>query len=145
MVHRLYREYGRAPRGEKIYAEITGSRKGRTGVLGAYDGEKLVSPITFEGSCNSERFNAWLETDLLPAIDEGSICVLDNATFHKTKKTFEIADKFSCELLFLPKYSPDLNPIEHKWPQLKRILRKLLPVSHNKHETITNTVLMLDQ
>ena len=61
MDHRLYREYGRAPRGERIYQNVSGSRRGRTSILSAYDGEKLVSPILFEGSCNSDVFNEWLE------------------------------------------------------------------------------------
>jgi transposase len=145
VVHRLYNEYGWAPRGEKIYEDISGSRRGRTGVLAAYDGEKLVAPITFEGTCNSEKFNEWLEKDLFPKIKEGSVCVLDNATFHKTKKSLELADKFSIELIFLPTYSPDLNPIEHKWPQLKKIARKTLPSSENKALAVANAVLMLCQ
>ena len=145
VVHRLYNEYGWAKRGEKIYEEISGSRRGRTSVLAAYDGETLITPEAFEGSCDSEKFNEWLEKKLFPAIGGGCACVLDNASFHRTKKSLEIAEQFDVELIFLPTYSPDLNPIEHKWPQLKKIVRKSLPTSENKHETIANAVLMLCQ
>lgn len=143
MDHHLYREYGRAPRGEKVYADIAGSHRGRTSVLAAYDGDKLIEPILFDGSCNSDVFNEWLENYFLPKIKEGSILIFDNASFHKSSETLEIIEKFNCELIFLPTYSPDLNPIEHKWPQLKTIARKELPNAENKVDSICNAVLML--
>jgi transposase len=139
----LHREYGRAPRGQKIYQDVAGSRRGRTSILAAYDREKLVAPILFDGSCNSDVFNEWLEKYFLPTIQEGSVLIFDNASFHKSAETLEIIEKFNCELIFLPTYSPDLNPIEHKWPQLKTIVRKTLPYAEDKIDSICNAVLML--
>lgn len=141
--HRLYRERGRAPRGEKIYQEVAGSRRGRTSIVAAYDGEKLVAPFLFDGSCMSDVFNFWLEKLLLPTLPKDTVLIFDNASFHKSSETIELIEKAKCELLFLPTYSPDLNPIEHKWPQLKKIVRKTLPTSQNKVDSICNAVLML--
>ena len=75
--------------------------------------EEFIAPFNFQGSCNSEVFNAWLEEILLPALPKGSVLVMDNAAFHKSARTKEMIEKSGCTLLFLPTYSPDLNPIEH--------------------------------
>jgi len=128
---------------ERIYQNVSGSRRGRTSILAAYDSDKLVAPILFEGSCNSDVFNEWLEKYFLPAIKEGSVLIFDNASFHKSAETLEIIESFNCELIFLPTYSPDLNPIEHKWSQTKTIVRKELPNAENKVDSICNAVLML--
>ena len=140
--HRLYRQHARAPRGEKIYQTVAGSRRGRTSILSAYDGEKLVAPILCEGSCDRDLFNEWLEKYFLPVIPEGSVGVLDNASFHRSPQSREIAGKFQVELLFLPTCSPDLNRIEPKWDQLKSLVKKN-PNTENRVDSIGNAILML--
>jgi len=62
----------------------------------------------------------------LKTIGEGKVIVLDNATFHKKSVLPDLAKKYNCEVLFLPPYSPDLNPIEKKWAWLKQKLRSIL-------------------
>jgi transposase len=76
--------------------------------------------MLFDGTCNTEVFNQWLEFELLPELVCGTVLVLDNATFHKSSRTREIVEEVGCELLYLPPYSPDLNPIEKLWGNLKR-------------------------
>lgn len=76
--------------------------------------------MLFSGSCNSEVFNIWFETQLVPELPVDSVVVLDNATFHKSVYLKEIALKHGITLLFLPPYSPELNPIEKLWANLKR-------------------------
>ena len=73
---------------------------------------------------NSDVFYAWLTQDLLPKVSKGSVIVMDNASFHKRSDMIEAIDKegFICD--FLPPYSPDLNPIEKNWAQVKSIRRK---------------------
>ena len=71
-------------------------------------------------------FNTWLEHILIPNIPKGSTMVMDNAAFHKLIRTGEIIEEAGCHLLFLPTYSPDMNPIENCWHTLKSKLRPLI-------------------
>lgn len=79
--------------------------------------------MLFDGHCNSNVFNNWLERELLPQLPAGTLIILDNAAFHKTEMTRKLVEKFNCKLLFLPPYSPHLNPIEHLWANIKRSCR----------------------
>lgn len=124
--NRLYREHARAPRGQKVYAEIPGKKRERVSVIGALMEGTFIAPFTFEGGCNADVFNVWLEAVLLPTLSKGTTLVMDNAAFHKSPKTRELIEDFGCHLLFLPTYSPDLNPIEHWWHKIKSILRPLI-------------------
>ena len=76
--------------------------------------------MLFEGTCNTLLFNDWLEQMLLPDLWVGSVIVMDNATFHKSQKTIDLIWEAGCTPLFLSPYSPDLNPIEKLWANLKR-------------------------
>lgn len=69
-------------------------------------------------------FYAWLTQDLLPKVSEGAIIVMDNATFHKRQDMIKAVNDSSCQIEFLPPYSPDLNPIEKKWAQAKAIRKQ---------------------
>jgi transposase len=129
--HRLYRAHGRAPRGERLYQTVPGRRRERTSVIAACQGGKLIAPLTFAGTCNSEVVDAYFERVLLPALPRGSVIVLDNARFHQSPTTAKLVAEAGCELMFLPPYSPDLNPIEHLWAALKARLRPDLPAATN--------------
>lgn len=129
--HRLHQEYGRAPRGERLYAEVAGSRRRRTSIISVAQNAKLVAPFAFEGSCNTEVVDTYFEKVLLPALPKGSVIVLDNASFHQAPSTQKLVADAGCELLFLPTYSPDLNPIEHLWAKLKATLRRILPTAND--------------
>ena len=82
--------------------------------------------MEYTGTTDSVLFEFWFENVLLNEVDEGSVIILDNATFHKKSVLPALARHHHCDLLFLPPYSPDLNPIEKKWAWLKRILRSIL-------------------
>lgn len=98
-----------------------GGARGRTNVIGALLGERLLTAILFQGTINTLIFEAWLEQDLLPKLNHQTIIVMDNAAFHKSNSTKELIEKAGHLLEYLPPYSPDLNPIEHKWAQAKSI------------------------
>ena len=78
----------------------------------------------FESTINSDVFYAWLTQDLLPKVPAGAVLVMDNASFHKRQDMVTAINHAGCVLEFLPPYSPDLNPIEHKWAQAKAIRKK---------------------
>jgi len=136
--HRLYREHGRAPRGERIYQAVAGKRRERTSIIAASQPGKLVAPLVFQGSCNTKVVDVYFEKVLLPALPPGSVIVLDNARFHQSPTTQQLVAAASCQLLFLPAYSPDLNPIEHLWSAFKTRLRKDLATAADPFLFIAN-------
>ncbi|BET39669.1 hypothetical protein SAP269_22580 (plasmid) [Spiroplasma ixodetis] len=88
---------------------------------------KLKALWAFEGHCNSKIFESYVKNILITVLKLGQIIVLDNATFHKSKLTQQLIENAGCKLLFLPPYSPNLNPIEHFWFAIKHNIRKILP------------------
>ena len=119
------REYGYAPRGEKVIAEISGRHFARTSVVAAKNDNKIIAPFAFDGSMDCGLFEGWLEQILVPTLGDPAKCVLimDNASWHKKDAVFDIADEYGFKVLFLPPYSPDLNSIEKFWANVKRRFR----------------------
>ena len=118
------REYGYAPRGEKVFGEISGMRFQRTNLVAAQIGGQTVAPMYYDGSTNSAVFEFWFEEKLMPELSPGDIVIMDNAQFHRKGVLREIASSHHVLVLFLPPYSPDYNPIEKLWANMKRWLRK---------------------
>lgn len=115
-----------AKRGVIVDGNFSGKRFERTNlVAGLHDG-KLVGHKFFKHSANSLFFEDWFETHLLPSIPRKSIIVMDNATFHRKKILRRLARKTKCQVVFLPAYSPCLNPIEKWWANCKRFLSAYL-------------------
>lgn len=123
----LYREYAYSLRGNKVVAKISGKKFQRTNIVAGVCCGRWVAPFAYNGTTDSVLFEYWFEHCLLKEAQSGSTFVLDNATFHKKSVLPKLAGKFNCHVLFLPPYSPELNPIEHKWACLKKRLRKILP------------------
>jgi transposase len=122
----VHRSFGWAKRGERIYGEISGKRYARESFIAAKCGSKILAPFCFQGTCNTELFNLWVEKFLVPTLKPGQLVILDNATFHKSEKTKMLVSNAGCRLLFLPPYSPDFNPIETFWAILKTRIRTSL-------------------
>ena len=122
----LQRDYARAPKGTQVISDVYGRKYGRVSVIAAWlpQAKKLIAPFVFEGYTDSELFNGWLEKCLLPNLQKGQVVVMDNAAFHKGKRTKELINSAGCRIVFQPPYSPDLNPIEQQWAVLKRKFRK---------------------
>ena len=110
-------------RGEKIYSKISGKKFKRLNIVAAKQGKKIIASMQYECSMDSTLFEYWFEYQLLPAVSEDSVIIMDNASFHRKNKLFEIADSHNRSIIFLPPYSPELNPIEKLWANLKRWLK----------------------
>ena len=79
--------------------------------------------MVFNGSCNTDLFNNWVEHFLIKELEPGQVVIMDNASFHKSQKTKELIESVNCRVIFLPPYSPDLNPIEKFWANIKRWIK----------------------
>jgi len=92
--------------------------------LAALRHDRIDAPCVFDGPINGERFLAYIEQFLVPTLQPGDIVVMDNLGSHKNKAVRAALRKAGAKLFFLPKYSPDLNPIEQAFSKLKHFLRK---------------------
>lgn len=117
--------------GEILVGKKSGKYYERTNIIAGYVNRKTIAPMVFNGMCNSEIFNNWVEQFLIKELKSGQIVVMDNAAFHKSQKTRELLESVGCRLIFLPPYSPDYNPIEKFWANMKRWIK-----SHNKNNII---------
>lgn len=129
--HDMPRSHGYALKGQRCYGTLDWGAKGRTNVIGALLGGVLLTVSLFQTTVDTDVFNAWVIQDLLPQLPRHSVIVMDNATFHKGKDMTEALEISGHTLLYLPPYSPDLNPIEKKWAQAKAKRRKELCEIHN--------------
>jgi len=123
----LHRPYARSLRGCPVFGEISGKRYKRTSLVAGLCMKRITAPLQYSGTMDSVLFEFWFETMLLPCLEAGNVIVMDNARFHRKSVLSELAGRAGVHLLFLPPYSPDLNPIECFWAWLKDRLRKILP------------------
>jgi len=134
--HRLFRREAWALRGETLTARVYGSKRGRTSVIGAWRQGSFLAPMVLEGSCDRHVIDAYFREILLPVLPRGSVVVLDNASFHHASCAHELALAHGIDVLYLPSYSPDLNPIEHFWSRLKTYLSNVLQSAKDAFQTI---------
>jgi len=124
----IKKEYGWKVRGMRLYDNKSGNRKGkRISEISAYSNQTndLIAPIYFEGNTDTKIFNQWIEEFLISVIQYNQTVILDNASFPKSQRTTELISLAKCNVLYLPPYSPDFNPIEQKWVHVKMKVRKI--------------------
>ena len=128
-----HRPYAWAPKGRKVFGERSGRSRPRTNLIAATaKGKRLFAPLLFEGSLDSSVFNQYLKEQLLKELQPGSLIIMDNAAFHKTQKTRGILEESGHELVFLPPYSPDFNPLRNTSQTSKKsglVSRRTLPLT----------------
>lgn len=128
---KLIKTTGWAPRGERLvdYAPF-GHWHTQTFIAGLRH-DRITAPWVIQGAINRETFELYIETQLAPTLKSGDVVILDNLSSHKSPKAAEVLKSLEAWFLFLPAYSPDLNPIEMAFAKLKALIRKAAARSYD--------------
>lgn len=128
---------GWAPLGERLAGRHPHGHGRTLTVLAALRADRIDAPCLFDGPINGESFTAWVEHALVPTLSPGDVVVMDNLGSHKGQAVRAAIRAAGAHLLFLPPYSPDLNPIEQVFAKLKHLLRE---AASRTHEALTSTI-----
>ena len=120
----MTRSRGWAPKGERLIAKAPFGKWRTLTFLAALRYDRIDAPMLFDGPINGLKFRSYVETALIPTLKPGDIVIIDNLGSHKAKAVRDAIRNAGAHLLFLPPYSPDLNPIEMVFAKLKSALRK---------------------
>jgi len=115
---------GWAPRGRRLHAKVPYGHWRTMTFLAALRCDRIDAPCVLDQPINGVSFAAWIEQALLPTLGAGDIVIMDNLASHKRPAVRQAIRSVGARLLFLPPYSPDLNPIEQMFAKLKHLLRK---------------------
>jgi len=116
--------YARAPKGERAHGKAPRNWGKNVSLVCAIDSEGVKPSMSVEGAVNGKAFEAYVERFLAPTLKRGQIVVMDNLSVHKSRRVQRLVEEAGAALLFLPPYSPDMNPIEEAFSKVKGILRK---------------------
>ena len=120
----MARRCGRSPKGERLKAAVPYGHWKTTTFLAGLCHDGVIAPLVLDGPIDGESFRAYVEQFLAPALRPGQIVLMDNLTSHKVAGVREAIEAVGARVLYLPRYSPDLNPIEQLFAKLKALLRK---------------------
>jgi transposase len=120
----MARTHGYAPKGERLVGPVPYGHWHTTTFVGGLTTRGFVAPMVVDGAVNGPVFQAYVDQVLVPELRPGDVVVMDNLGSHTTAGVRESIAGAGCRLLFLPPYSPDLNPIENAFSKLKGLLRK---------------------
>jgi transposase len=116
--------YGWSRRGKRVCFEVPRNWGANVTLLSSMSLEGMGPSLAVEGSTTREVFETYIEKVLAPSLSPGQMVVMDNLSSHKGSRIRELIEARACELLYLPPYSPDLNPIEEAFAKIKALLRK---------------------
>jgi transposase len=121
----MRRLYARAPRGKRAYGKVPRNRGKNTTLIAAITLEGAMGEsMTVEGATDSEAFEVYVEHFLAPSLCKGQVVVLDGLGAHRPQRIRELIEARGADLVFLPSYSPDFNPIEEAFSKIKALMRK---------------------
>lgn len=123
----MTRLYGRAPVGQRLVEAVPYGHWMTTTFVAALRADGLFAPLVVDGAMTGDIFRAWVRQQLAPELRPGDIVVMDNLAAHKVAGVREAIRAVEAELLYLPPYSPDLNPIENLFAKIKNELRQRKP------------------
>jgi transposase len=140
----MTRLYARSSGGGRICETTPGGHWKIMTILGAMSLRGIIASMTIEEATDGDIFLAYVEHILCPALKHGDVVVMDNLSSHKIKGVQRLIEKAGAKVLYLPPYSPDLNPIEKAWSKLKQILRTAKARTKDALETaITEAIQMI--
>jgi transposase len=116
--------YAWSPKGERAFASVPRNWGKNITLLASMTLEGMGECLAVEGSTTTAVFEAYLERVLVPSLRPGQVVVMDNLSAHKGSRVRDLIESKGCELLYLPPYSPDFNPIEEAFAKIKGLLRK---------------------
>lgn len=119
----MVRRYGRAPRGQRVKGYAPAGHWKITTFLAGLSSEGFVAPLVIDRPMNRQIFTQYVRQFLVPELKPGDVVILDNLSSHKGSEAADLIEQCGATLLFLPPYSPDLNPIEMAFAKLKQLLR----------------------
>ena len=120
----------RAPKGERAYGQVPKNRGKNLTLIASMSLHGMGESMCFEGATDAKAFELYVEHFLAPTLGEGQVVVMDNLGAHRPKRIRELIEARGAELVYVPSYSPDLNPIEQAFSKIKNILRKLGARTH---------------
>lgn len=129
--------YGWSIKGTRCYGKRAYQHKRRVSMIAGLCNHKIIAPVIFEGSCDTEVFLSYIEQILIKELTPGQTVVMDNINFHKNPKVKGLIESVGCSILFLPTYSPDLNPIEQYWSKVKHQIRKVASQYQDFFESVS--------
>jgi len=124
---KMTRWCGRAPSDQRLIAGIPQGHYQTNTLISAVRLKGACAPWLFEGAMDGEMFLAWVRQGLVPTLQKDDLVIMDNLATHKVQGIREAIETAEAQLLYLPPYSPDFNPIENMWSKIKQILRSLAP------------------
>src|SRR4028118_568395 len=139
----LTRTHARSQRGTRSYAVKPFYQGKKVTVIGAISFQRVVALMTMDNSMDSQAFEVFVEKCLLPQLWSGAVVVMDNVPAHKVVVIEPLIQSVGASVLYQSPYSPDFNPIEHWWSQLKAFLRQFSPTTPKMVDVLIATALDL--
>lgn len=137
------RTHARAAPGERVYDFKPFYRGQVVSVVGAMSLHKVLAVMSIDGAIDGAAFEVYVRDGLLPQLWPGARVVMDNLPAHKVRAIAPLIESVGAQVLYLSPYSPEFNPIEHGWSQLKAFLRQFSPTTRERVDTLIATALDL--
>lgn len=139
----LSRTHARSAQGSRVYDFKPFYRGAKVTAIGAISLKKVLAVMTLNGSMDGNAFKVFVEQCLLPQLWSGAVVVMDNLPAHKVEGIELLIESVGASVLYQSPYSPDFNPIEHWWSQLKAFLRQFSPTNAFRVDVLIRTALDL--
>lgn len=140
---KLMRTHARAVTGARAYDFKPFYRGSKVSVIGAISAAKVLAVMTMDASMDAAAFEGYVSQCLVPQLWQGAVVVMDNLPAHKVEAVVPLIEAVGAKVLYMSPYSPEFNPIEHWWSQLKAFLRQFAPTTANRVDTLIATAIDL--